>query len=326
VRSSVLCAARRCLSSIRDRGGLRAPLGFLALASVLILLAGDHVAVEAEAYSAYSDPKKPVIAVILSEQQNVDEFEAHFGLSEGQVDSVLAATRHENRILAQEFGESERVLAANKDLPKREIAKKIAASDYDEKIIAAVAGTKKRIEAIVPEDQSADLKTWVDEQWNQEVQAASTEDYAASSETYMVTNFGKGLRCKVFATQYTGYTEREVALPHRNLKLGRQPRVRIWRVSGGPSVGSRVKEVGPWNTYDNYWVRNKDRTMYERVPRCKPQAQLAYYQNFNKGEDEFGREVLNPAGVDLTPDVARSMGLKEYQNAWVWVRFPWVHR
>ena len=52
----------------------------------------------------------------------------------------------------------------------------------------------------------------------------------------------------------------------------------------------------------------------------------AYYQNFNKGEDEFGREVLNPAGVDLTPDVARSMGLEKYQNAWVWVRFPWVHR
>ena len=326
MRIFVLRAARWCLSSVGDRDGRRAPLGFLALMPVFFLLAGDHIAVEAEVYSAYSDPKKPVIAVILSEQQNVDEFEAHFGLSEGRVDAVLAATRLENRILAQEYGESERVLAANEGLPKREVAKKIAASDYDEKVAAAVAGTKMRIEAILPEDRSADLEGWVDEQWNQEVQAASTEDYAASSETYMVSNLKRGLRCKVFATQYFGYTEREIALPHRNLKLGRQPRVRIWRVSGGPSVGPRVKEVGPWNTYDNYWVRNKDRTMYERVPRCKPQAQVAYYQNFNKGEDEFGREVLNPAGVDLTPDVARSMGLKKHQNAWVWVRFPWVHR
>ena len=116
------------------------------MSPVLIQLAGDHVAVEAEVYSAYSDPKKPVIAVILSEQQNVDEFEAHFGLSEGRVDAVLAATRLENRILAQEYGESERILAVNKGLPKREIAKKIAASDYDEKIAAAVARTKKRIE------------------------------------------------------------------------------------------------------------------------------------------------------------------------------------
>ena len=326
MRSSALYAARWCLSSFRNRGGWRAPLGLLALVLGLILLAGDHVAVEAEGYSAYSDPKKPVIAVILSEQQNIDQFEEHFGLSDGQVNDVLAAIRRENRILAQEFGESEIVLAANRDLPKKAIAKKIAASDYDEKIAAAVARTKKRIEAIVPQDQSADLEGWVDEQWKREVQAASTEHFTAYSETNTDSKHSKGIRCKVFATQYIGYTEREIALPHRNLKLGRQPRVRIWRVSGGPSVGPRVKEVGPWNTYDNYWVRNKDRTMYERVPRCKPQAQVAYYQNFNKGEDEFGREVLNPAGVDLTPDVAQSMGLKKYQNSWVWVRFPWVHR
>jgi len=302
------------------------PLGLLALVTGLILLRGDYVAVEAEEYSAYSDAKKPIIAVILSEQQNVDEFDAHFGLSDRQVDAVLAATRRENRILAQVFGESEIVLAANKELPKKEIAKKIAASDYDEKIAAAVARTKKRIEAIVPEDQSADLEAWVDEQWDQEVRAASEEAYTASSESYMVSSHRKGIRCRVFATQYTGNTEREVALPHRNLKFGRQPRVRIWRVSGGPAVGPRVKEVGPWNTYDNYWMRKEDRETFQRVPRCKPEAQVAYYQNFNKGKDEFGREVLNPAGVDLTPDVARSMGLEEYQNAWVWVRFPWVHR
>jgi hypothetical protein len=293
---------------------------------VPVLLAGDNVPVEAEEYSAYSDATKPAIAVILSEQHNIDQFKEHFGLSDGQVDDVLAATRRENRILAQAFGESEIVLAANRDLPKKEIAKKIAASDYDEKVAAAVARTKQRIEAIVPEDQSADFEGWVDEQWNQEVQAASEEDYTASSETYMVSSQRKGIRCRVFATQYTGFTEREVALPHRNLKFGRQPRVRIWRVSGGPSVGPSVKEVGPWNTYDNYWVQNKDRAMYKRVPRCKPEAQVAYYQNFNKGKDEFGREVLNPAGVDLAPDVARSMGLEEYQNAWVWIRFPWVHR
>jgi hypothetical protein len=291
-----------------------------------MVLVGDHVAVEAEEYSAYSDTKKPAIAVILSEQQNIDQFKDHFGLSEGQVDDVLAATRRENRILAQEFGESEILLSANRDLPKREIAKKIAASDYDEKVAAAVARTKKRIEAIVPEAQSADLEVWVDEQWNQEVQAASTEEFTASSETYTASNHRKGIRCKVFATQYTGHADREVALPHRNLKFGRQPRVRMWRVSGGPGVGPRVKEVGPWNTYDNYWMPKKDRTMYKRVPRCKPEAQVAYYQNFNRGKDEFGREVLNPAGVDLTQDVARSMGLEKHQNAWVYVRFPWVHR
>jgi hypothetical protein len=284
----------------------------------LILLSGDRGFVEAGEYSAYSDPKKPAIAVILSEKRNIDQFQEHFDLTAGQVDEVLAATRRENEVLAREFGESERVVAANKDLPKLEIKKKIAASDYDEKVAAAVGRTKTKIEAILPESQRSELQGWVDEQWNQEVRTASTQTYTASY-------YSHGIRCNVFATQYTGYTKHEVALPHRRLKFGSQPRVSVRRVSGGPKVWARAKEVGPWNTYDNYWARRKHRTMWKRVPRCKPEAQVAYYQNFNGGKDEFGREVLNPAGIDLTRSVSRNLGLKRNQNAWVYVRFPWVH-
>jgi hypothetical protein len=319
LRSFMLRAARWWLSSLQDRGGWRTSLGLLTLVPGLILLSGDRGSVEAEEYSAYSDPKKTAIAVILSEKQNIDQFEEHFGLSEGQVDDVLAATRRENRALAREFGESERVLAANKDLSKKELKKKIAASDYDEKVAAAVARTKRKVEAILPEDQSADLEAWVDEQWDQEVRDASSETYTASSY------HPNGLRCNVFATQYTGHTRHEVALPHRRLKFGRQPGVKIRRVSGGPRVWAKTKEVGPWNTYDNYWARRKHRTMWKSVPRCKPEAQVAYYKNFNGGKDEFGRKVLNPAGIDVTRSVARNLGLKRYQNAWVYVRFPWVH-
>jgi len=300
----------------------------VALVFVLVLLAGDRAGVEAEEYSAYSDPKKPVISVILSEKQNVDEFKAHFGLTGDQVADVLAATRRENRVLAREFGESEHVIAMNRDLPKIEIAKKIAASDYDEKVAAAVARTKRKVEAIVSEDQGAGLQGWVDEQWDQEVRAASVADTTeGATGKYSASGYHPhGIKCNVFATQYYGNTRREVALPHRKLKFGRQPRVHVRRTAGGPRVRPRVKETGPWNIHDNYWARKKHRTMFKRVPRCKPEAQYAYYQNFNGGEDEFGREVLNPAGIDVTPAVARGMGLKKYQNAWVYVRFPWVHR
>ncbi|HKH58291.1 MAG TPA: hypothetical protein VKA20_07145 [Rubrobacter sp.] len=298
------------------------------MAAFLILLAGDHGSLQAEEYSAYSDPKKPAISVILSEKQNVDELEARFGLSERQVDEVLAATRRENRALAKEFAESERVLAANKDLPKEKIKKKIAASDYDERVAAAVSRTKGKIEAIVDGDQSASLEGWVDNQWEQEVRAASTEDPATESAgTYTASAYYEnGLRCYVFATQYYGNTRREVALPHQKLKFGRQPRIHIRRGSGGPTEKPRVQETGPWNIHDNYWARWKNRTRFKRAGRCNPEAQEAYYHNFHRGRDEFGREVLNPAGIDVTPAVARGMNLKRYQNAWVYVRFPWVHR
>ena len=71
-------------------------------------------------------------------------------------------------------------------------------------------------------------------------------------------------------------------------------RVRIRR--GEREVKAPAKEVGPWNTTENY----------------------------NNGKDQFGRKVLNPAGVDLTPRVARRLGLEKYQNAWVRVRYSWV--
>lgn len=278
---------------------------------------------DAQDYSAYSDPKKPVISVVLSEPQNVEEFKKHFNLGDGQLEKVLAAVRRENEALAQEFGESERVIAAHKGLSNEKMAGKIAASDYDERVSAAVARTKRSVVEILPDTRSTELKSWVDEQWEQEVQTAATED---SGQTFGTASSGSVLRCKVFATQYYGNTRFEVALPHRRLKFGRQPKVRIRRVGRHLVAHPRVKEVGPWNTYDNYWAHNYNRTMWKSLARCKPEAQAAYYWNFHGGRDEFGRKVLNPAGVDLTPAVARNMGLRKYQNAWVYVRFPWTHR
>ena len=328
MRSHLLRGAGWCLSSLRDGGRLRTSLGLLALAAFLIGLAGDRGSLQAEEYSAYSDPKKPAISVILSEKQNVDEFETRFDLSERQVDEVLAATRRENQALAKEFAESERVLAANKALPREKIKKKIAASDYDERVAASVARTKGKIEGIVDEDQSASLEGWVDNQWEQEVRAASTEDSATESTATFTASayYERGLRCYVFATQYYGNTKREVALPHLKLKFGRQPRVYIRRGSGSSTVKPRVKETGPWNIRDNYWARWKNRTRFKRAGRCNPEAQEAYYHNFHRGKDQFGRKVLNPAGIDITPAVAHGMNLKTYQNAWVYVRFPWLHR
>ncbi len=85
-----------------------------------------------------------------------------------------------------------------------------------------------------------------------------------------------------------------------------------------------IKEVGPWNIHDNYWDKRRD--MWKNLPRGKPEAEAAYYNNYNRGRDEFGRKVLNPAGVDLTPRAARKLGLRKYQNAWVSLSLPRTRR
>ena len=318
-------AARRRLSTPASRSGrgFRNALWALAILPIALVLAGDRGAVEAEEYSAYSDAKKPVLSVLLSEPENLEDFRTEFGLTDSEVEAVRSIVLGENERLSREFAESERIVESNKGLSNDRVRDKIVASDYDEELKAAVAQTKREVEALLPDDRSADLKGWVDGRWQLEVREASGEE---SMEVVTASTGERALRCKVFATQYIGYTRYEAALPHRKLKFGSRPKVSIRRIHGRKRVTPRIKEVGPWNTYDNYWASGEHRTMWKNLPRCRPEAEAAYYNNYNKGEDEYGRKVTNPAGVDLTPAVARELGLRKYQNAWVYVRYPWVRR
>jgi hypothetical protein len=293
-----------------------------------LALFGSTTATESRTYSAYADPQKTAISFVLSDPQNVAQLRERFALGDEEVKSILIAVREENEIVAREYAESERIVEAREDLPDERLREEIFASDYDEEVRAAVAETKSAVKALLPKHRRSELKRWVDNQWRQEVsefEAGGGATLQAGQEaTYQAVS--TGVRCRVFATQYHGYTTNEVALPHRILKdnyLDGNPfRVRLRR--GDHSTRATVKEVGPWNIRDNYWQSRRYRDMWDDLPRCVPEAQAAYFDNYNGGRDQFGRKVLNPAGVDLTPTVARKLGLRKYQNAWIYVRYPWV--
>lgn len=120
-----------------------------------------------------------------------------------------------------------------------------------------------------------------------------------------------------------------------------------WRVvvtrDNGRSAALPVREVGPWNLDDNYWAgpgSPRPRRMYTDLPRGVPEAQAAFYNGYNTvpncislstgqpsgkagGADQFGRCVLNPAGIDLSIEAAKQLGLGHLENAWVTVSFLW---
>jgi hypothetical protein len=271
---------------------------------------------QSQEYSAYNDPQKPVISYLLSDPQNVAEFQQRFALSGEELSVVLGAIQEENEILAREYAESELVVESGAGLPAAEVRERIAASDYDERVRQAVARTKATIEAMLPAHLRSQLQVWVNAKWQQEVQEFNAEP----TSTLQAASGGKNFR--VFATQYRGYTRYEVALPHRKLKFRGGYRIRIR--NGGHRIRVPIKEVGPWNVHDNYWDSRRD--MWKDLPRGLPEAQAAYYNNYNRGRDEFGRKVLNPAGVDLTPRAARKLGLRKYQNAWVSLSLPRTRR
>lgn len=142
--------------------------------------------------------------------------------------------------------------------------------------------------------------------------------------------------CNVYATQYRGYTAWEVALPDKYLKFAnlgwphpinynwppytvniQRSYYWVWNVN--------VNEVGPWNEDDNYWDAGfnsiNPRRLFAGLPACQSEAYSAYFLGYNNGRDQFGRIVLNPASVDLTPAVASHLGLGYLQNGWVLVYY-----
>jgi hypothetical protein len=127
--------------------------------------------------------------------------------------------------------------------------------------------------------------------------------------------------------------------------LGLDYRVTVARDNGAGSATFPVKEVGPWNLDDNYWNATsgtlRPRRLFTNLPTGTPEAQAAFTDGYNTvtnckdlnqnpyspprngGADQFGRCVLNPAGIDLSFAAATQLGLKAGENAWLTVSFLW---
>ncbi len=84
-----------------------------------------------------------------------------------------------------------------------------------------------------------------------------------------------------------------------------------------------VWDVGPWNTTDDYWNSPDSRQSWKDLPQGRPQAQAAYHDGHNAGQDQFGRQVLNPAGIDLA-DGTFWDGLGLRTNSWITVTYMWT--
>ncbi|WP_433267873.1 hypothetical protein ACQPWR_07640 [Micromonospora vinacea] len=99
--------------------------------------------------------------------------------------------------------------------------------------------------------------------------------------------------------------------------------VRVCTTNGSRCEYAPVWDVGPWNTRDDYWNPSSVRENWKNLPQGRPEAQAAYQSGYNGGRDQFGRTVLNPAGIDLA-DGTFWDGLRLTTNAWVDVAYLWT--
>ncbi len=87
------------------------------------------------------------------------------------------------------------------------------------------------------------------------------------------------------------------------------------------TVTAPVWDVGPWNIHDNYWDPQQQRK-YSDLPQGMPEATAAYYDNYNGGLDDRGRQVRIPAGIDIADGTFADLGMKD--SDWVTVTFMWM--
>ena len=121
-----------------------------------------------------------------------------------------------------------------------------------------------------------------------------------------------------------GEADQFVALPSRRALAPRGTGDYTVRVCSAKRCAyAPVWDVGPWNTRDDYWSPASRREDWKSLPQGVPQAQVAHLQGFNDGRDQFDREVLNPAGVDLSDAVFLDV-LRMKDNGWVRVDYLWT--
>ncbi|GAA4843019.1 SH3 domain-containing protein [Pseudonocardia benzenivorans] len=144
--------------------------------------------------------------------------------------------------------------------------------------------------------------------------------------TYSVFATREGL---VGGTTSNGHviTDRDhfVALPSRRALSARDTSDYSVKVcaANGRCAFAPVWDVGPWNTRDDYWNPGNVRQNWGDLPQGTPEAQAAYRTGYNGGNDQFGRKVSNPAGIDLADGVFwDDLGLKD--NATVTVTYLWT--
>ncbi|MDQ4093351.1 MAG: hypothetical protein M3143_08095 [Actinomycetota bacterium] len=147
-----------------------------------------------------------------------------------------------------------------------------------------------------------------------------------SAGSYRVFATREGL---VGGTTANGHVIRErdhfVALPSRRALAPRGLGDYTVKVCSdrGRCEWAPVWDVGPWNTTDDYWNLPHARQSWGDLPQGQPQAQAAYRDGHNGGRDQFGRHVLNPAGIDLADGTFwDGLGLRD--NSWVTVTYLWA--
>lgn len=277
--------------------------------------------------------EKAIFELILPTAQVLS---SQLGFSNEQVGLVQAVIDAEKVAIAVLDAEAAGIINdESKTLTEKQTA--ITAIDYNGRLKTILASSQTGLKNQLSETAYTKLVEWLNQQWQLFVAQRNAIRSTSSSPSTISTN-ALTETCQVFdlfATRST-YTDYSADLPDKYVKFANRgleyakgyTHTIIYSITvkyDTTIVPNVVVTDVVWNHNDNYWNTITDtvhpRRMFTDLPHGMPEAEAAFYDNYNGGKNEFGQEVTNPAGLNVSQQVADLLGIGG--SAWIEVTFPW---
>jgi LysM repeat protein len=276
---------------------------------------------------------KPVLEYFFINQELAGLAAQELDLSTADLAVIEGLARLEGERLRALEAASEVIIAdAQLSLQDKRIA--LQARGYQTQFEQTLAEQQLALQQVLDEAVYARLVEWIESRWLVERalhgSASLVDQQIKATRTYTV-----------YAARYDAGGAYTVALPDQCVKFANNGIASLTKCANygyedgvnysvsisyqGRSVSVRPQEAGPWNVDDTFWATISDptpRRMFTDLALGVPQAQAAYFDNYNGGLDQFGRKVKQPFGIDLSFEVAADLGIQA--NAWVDVTFMWT--
>jgi len=272
--------------------------------------------------------QKPVLAYLALTDGPLEDLRASDILSEQQVGQVQDAARQEQEQLRR-LAETSLPIILTPDLSLPQKRTLLRLFGYNSRVSQVIRDSRMTLCARLGLPGCLRLAAWTQGQWEVERLLHGIPSWQSSPRTYTI-----------FATHYNSKGKPIVALPDACLKLangGSQSCNSKGYQTGqgytvfigykGKAAAFLVGEAGPWNVDDNYWASVYDpqpRRMFADLALGLPEAQAAFFNGYNGGQDQYGRTVTAPFGIDLGDGVGSQIGLPPGANDWIEVTFMWT--
>lgn len=275
---------------------------------------------------------KPVLEYFLLTPDLAELLWGEVGLSEAQFQVIHdIALREAGQLL--ELNLASQYIIQDAKLSLREKRARVADSSYNRKVMSVVELSLQAIEETLDAETYAKFVEWIEQRWILEKELYGTAQNALAAR-----------RFTIYATRHD-WSAKIVGLPGKCIKFANigyplgnpdnecngdydyNQHYSVKVEYKGSSAVAEVLDVGAWNIDDNYWATTSDpqpRYMFTDLPLGMPEAQAAWFENYNGGLDQFGRQVTNPVGIELDRELSIDIGLMPGTNDWITVTFLWT--